>query len=65
MPTQTAHAFCLPGRMHRFNPDSGWCEQGCGVRDDGEQHDRHGRVIARAPETTPPMFTNDEQETTA
>lgn len=58
---QTATAFCLEGRMHRFDPISGWCSVGCGVRDDGEQIDQHGRVIARATEAAPPMFSTDDR----
>lgn len=27
---------CYPGREHRFNVQSGWCEFGCGVRDDDQ-----------------------------
>ncbi len=62
MPTQTAHAFCLEGRMHRFNLWSGWCEQGCGVRDDGRQVSLGGTEIAPAPEPeTPALFTTDDR----
>ncbi len=59
---QTAHAFCLEGRMHRFNRSSGWCEQGCGVRDDGQQTTPAGALVASAPDSTPALFTDDRTE---
>jgi len=41
---------CRPwSARHRFDPVSGWCAQGCGVRDDGLVASiRTGKVIATA-----------------
>lgn len=39
---------CFPGKTHTFDPTSGWCRNGCGVRDDGYVT-RKGDVI-RTPE---------------
>lgn len=42
---------CRPTRAalgHTFDPDSGWCVHGCGVRDDGlVMNTRTGVVIAQ------------------
>jgi hypothetical protein len=32
------------GLGHRFNPDSGWCEHGCGARDDGRRVNLAGSI---------------------
>lgn len=51
---------CRPyraGQLHDFDPVSGWCAHGCGVRDDGRVINMHtGQPIANAserPATTP------------
>lgn len=38
---------CTHGRAHAFDPDSGWCAHGCGVRDDKHVVNRAGTVIRR------------------
>lgn len=36
---------CTPGKQHAFDPDSGWCAHGCGVRDDRHVVNRAGTVV--------------------
>lgn len=40
---------CRPGKSHLFNRISGWCDLGCGNREDGRITTRHGDVIAEGP----------------
>lgn len=38
---------CVPGRQHDYDPVSGWCAHGCGVRNDLQVVNRAGIVIRR------------------
>lgn len=42
---------------HRFDPLSGWCEYGCGARDDGRLVKADRGVIVPGPEYTPEQLT--------
>jgi ketopantoate reductase len=45
---------CRPGKTHRFHRVSGWCTQGCGVREDGRVvHRISGEVILSGPDHPP------------
>ncbi len=36
---------CRPGKTHAFDPESGWCRHGCGVRDDARVVTHAGNPI--------------------
>lgn len=40
---------CKPGRRHNFDYYSGWCANGCGVREDGRTTDRSGVIRNSGP----------------
>lgn len=42
-----------PGAPHQFDPVSGWCLNGCGLREDGRHQTFGGKVIDPGPEWTP------------
>lgn len=42
-----------PDAPHSFDPVSGWCRHGCGLRDDGRHQTYGGQVIDPGPEWTP------------
>jgi hypothetical protein len=44
---------CRPGRTHKFNHESGWCDHGCGVRNDGRIVTRGGAVVRPGPTEQP------------
>lgn len=56
MPTRPP-SKCLAYRgadaRHDFHPESGWCEHGCGRRQDGRHLTTDGSLIDPGPEYTP------------
>lgn len=54
MPTIPAcQPYRGPDAPHSFDPVSGWCRHGCGLRDDGRHQTYGGQVIDPGPEYTP------------
>lgn len=46
-------AYLGPEGVHDFHPVSGWCLNGCGLREDGRHLTTAGSVIDPGPEYTP------------
>lgn len=44
---------CYPRQKHNFDYHSGWCTNGCGVREDGRRTDpKTGELLAPGPSYT-------------
>ncbi|MFJ3394014.1 hypothetical protein [Leifsonia aquatica] len=52
-PPSRCLAFRGPNAQHDFDPDSGWCLHGCGLREDGRHIARAGQLINPGPEYSP------------
>ncbi|MBD8218110.1 hypothetical protein IFU40_05595 [Microbacterium sp. CFBP 13617] len=44
---------CRPGRVHKFNHESGWCDHRCGNRNDGRIVTHGGGVVRLGPTEQP------------
>lgn len=57
---------CRPSKGHSWSKLSGWCHEGCGVRDDQRVTDRmSGEVIMAGPSYTPSQLEAMQAKTTA
>ena len=56
---------CFRGRAHQFDEISGWCDRGCGVRDDGRVIDRAGNVVFPGPPMSPERLDAHRTKITA
>lgn len=52
-PATKCLAYLGPDGQHRFDGESGWCLNGCGLRQDGRLLTAAGSVIDPGPEYTP------------
>lgn len=57
-------ASCRPGRRHRYDPRSGWCTHGCGLREDGRVLTWRGDLVNPGPTYTPAELEQIRQRLT-
>jgi hypothetical protein len=63
--TQCAPHRTNKGLSHTFNRTSGWCDHGCGNRDDGRITNRTGTILNTGPTHTPAELEQYRQQTIA
>lgn len=52
----TGYTHCVRDLPHKWNPVSGWCDRGCGWRDDG--HNERKAIAAASTDYTEPHHQN-------
>lgn len=57
-------AYLGPDGQHRFDSESGWCLNGCGLRKDGRLHTTAGSVIDPGPTYYPEDLARISAQTT-
>lgn len=61
--TQCARHRIETGRSHTFDPVSGWCQHGCGVREDGRITNKSGSILNSGPTYSPTELDIFRQQT--